>query len=133
MFYEFKTDPWVLWVRPQLYLNVAESLEMMVFVEPYRAAILKSLGLPEQVEKLITSDPSRARIHVGSMGIASFKGAKLRLREHRSRFSNVVAIRPTGWTWKAGGENKQQKNPTPVQCAETDKLRPASFVAKERE
>jgi len=99
--------------KEKLYLNVAESLQMKVFVEPYRAAIQKSEQLPDHVEKLITSDPSMARIHIGSMGIASFKGAKLRLREHRSRFSNVVAIRPTGWTWKAGGTGitrRQQGN-----------------------
>lgn len=72
---------------------------MRVFVEPYRLKVLSCLKLSEKVSSLLTTEPNHARIHVGPMSIASPNGARIRLRQYRRRFSNVVAIRPTGWTF----------------------------------
>mmetsp|Transcript_10072 Transcript_10072/g.30769 ORF Transcript_10072/g.30769 Transcript_10072/m.30769 type:complete len:82 (+) Transcript_10072:104-349(+) len=76
---------------------------MKIYVEPYRERALLCQNLRDSVRKLITTDPKQARIHIGHMSVATFRNAATRLRQYGSRFTNVIAIRPTGWTFTATG------------------------------
>ncbi|KAM7507399.1 hypothetical protein LguiA_017852 [Lonicera macranthoides] len=89
--------------KERLFLEVARVLRKKVYVTLAKLRILECLGLPKEDMQWLTPNEHESHIHVVPMWtLASFKRLKHISTQYQSRFSLVVAISPTGWTFGKG-------------------------------
>ena len=52
-----------------------------------------------ELHELMTSDPYEAQVHVVPLQVVTMEKIEPYLSKYRKRFTSVVALRPTGWTY----------------------------------
>ena len=77
---------------------IAEALCLRVFVKADKLRILDCLE-DAALTKMLTRDSLHAGLHVLPMHLINKKSLMDYLRPLKSRFDNVLALKPTGWTF----------------------------------
>ncbi|GJD12547.1 DNA cross-link repair 1A protein [Galdieria sulphuraria] len=85
--------------KEKVFLHVAERLNEKVYVDKRKYRILNHLSLPENVQNLLTTEPSASRLHVVDMRTVSFGGMREIAKNYATRYNTFVAFRPTGWSY----------------------------------
>lgn len=84
--------------KERIILALAETFDLLIYADARKRSILRLLQWPE-LEDRLTDDPCATPLHFVSMGLLS----KQKLADYRDsfqgRFSHVLGIRPTGWTF----------------------------------
>ena len=84
--------------KERIILGIAETLNLLIYADARKRSILKLLKWPE-LEDRLTADPRATPLHLVSMALLS----KQKLTDYRDsfqdRFTHVLGIRPTGWTF----------------------------------
>ena len=97
--------------KERIILAIAETFDLMIYADARKRSILRLLQWPE-LEDRLTDDPLATPLHLVSMGLLS----KQKLSDYRDsfqgRFSHVLGIRPTGWTFndKTDSTNSREWN-----------------------
>ena len=94
--------------KERIILALAETFDLLIYADARKRAILSLLQWPE-LEDRLTDDPLSTPLHFVSMNLLS----KQKLSDYRDsfqgRFSHVLGIRPTGWTFN----NKDSESDEP--------------------
>lgn len=92
--------------KERIILALAETFDLLIYADARKRSILKLLQWPE-LEDRLTDDPCATPLHFVSMGLLS----KQKLADYKDsfqgRFSHVLGIRPTGWTFKDDSESSE--------------------------
>ncbi|CAL8471261.1 g10803 [Coccomyxa elongata] len=88
--------------KERAYLGAAKALGWKVYVNADKLRVLRLLGLPEADMALLTKDAAAAQIHVSFMGKLLTPDA-LTERIRGTKWTHVVAFRPTGWSFQKSG------------------------------
>ncbi len=84
--------------KERIILALAETFDLLIYADARKRSILRLLQWPE-LEDRLTDDPCATPLHFVSMSLLS----KQKLADYRDyfqgRFSHVLGIRPTGWTF----------------------------------
>ncbi|KAL4444185.1 hypothetical protein ABPG75_011922 [Micractinium tetrahymenae] len=106
---EAAQDPGTLFVigsyhigKERAYLGAAHQLGWRVHCAPAKRRLLRLLGLPPEWLALLTDAAEEAQVHVLGMGEQLHEPA-LADRIAGTRWSRVVAIKPTGWSFRPRG------------------------------
>ena len=81
---------------------VAEALTALVWVRDDKLKVLNCLEDTE-LTSLLTRNAMEARVHVLPMHLLNKRSLSDYLRPLKSRFDNVLALKPTGWTFEDQG------------------------------
>uniref|UniRef100_K3W9S1 DNA repair metallo-beta-lactamase domain-containing protein n=1 Tax=Globisporangium ultimum (strain ATCC 200006 / CBS 805.95 / DAOM BR144) TaxID=431595 RepID=K3W9S1_GLOUD len=85
--------------KERLFMEVAAKYARKVCVSKAKLKFISTFGWPEDQMKLLTVEPSATNLHVVPMGDLSMEHLTALLQKHRLRFREIVAFRPTGWTF----------------------------------
>ncbi|KAJ3076799.1 DNA break repair nuclease [Podochytrium sp. JEL0797] len=88
--------------KERVFMTIARALNSKIYADATKRRVLKCLEDPE-LDALLTSNPLEAIVHIVKMGHLN----KEELEKKLTSFSRVMAIRPTGWTYR------QAKDGTP--------------------
>lgn len=84
--------------KERIILALAETFDLLIYADSRKRSILKLLKWPE-LEDRLTDDPCSTPLHFVSMGLLSKKKLSDYRDSFQGRFSHVIGIRPTGWTF----------------------------------
>ncbi|GAB9466150.1 hypothetical protein Gpo141_00003532 [Globisporangium polare] len=85
--------------KERLFMEVAAKHGRKVCVSKAKLKFIRTFGWPESQMKLITTETSATNLHVVPMQDLKMEHLTALLAKHRLRFREIVAIRPTGWTF----------------------------------
>ncbi|KAI3427032.1 hypothetical protein D9Q98_006974 [Chlorella vulgaris] len=88
--------------KERAYLGAAHALGWRVYCTPAKHKLLHMLGLPSEWLALLTDVAEEAEMHVLGMG-DQLQPQALSDMIAGTRWQRVVAIKPTGWSWKVRG------------------------------
>ncbi|KKA27526.1 hypothetical protein TD95_001802 [Thielaviopsis punctulata] len=120
--------------KERVCVAVAHALKTKIFAPARKLAICKMLDDPE-LAALLTSDPLAAQVHLQSLGDIRPDVIDEYRRTYGARFSRVVALRPSGWTYRppstcADGSSAPPANAQPGQVPTTQLLHGAYWRAR---
>ena len=115
-----KTSPKTLFVcmsyhigKEKLYFALAERNNMKIWASESKKKVLRLLDLPEKWMTLLTDNPNDAQVHISSMRHQKYPESWE--EEIRSTpWSDVILIRPTGWTFRSSLPGRNMVSPRPV-------------------
>ncbi|KAL0393962.1 UNVERIFIED_CONTAM: DNA cross-link repair 1A protein [Sesamum latifolium] len=89
--------------KEKLFIEVAKALRKKVYVTAAKLRLLECLDLQHEEMQWFTLNEQESHIHVVPMwAIASFKRLKQMSNQYMGRFSLIVAVSPTGWSFGKG-------------------------------
>ncbi|KAL0330846.1 UNVERIFIED_CONTAM: DNA cross-link repair 1A protein [Sesamum angustifolium] len=89
--------------KEKLFIEVARALRKKVYVTAAKLRLLECLDLQHEEMQWFTLNEQESHIHVVPMWtIASFKRLKQMSNQYMGRFSLIVAVSPTGWSFGKG-------------------------------
>ncbi|XP_011081952.1 DNA cross-link repair protein SNM1 [Sesamum indicum] len=89
--------------KEKLFVEVARALRKKVYVTAAKLRLLECLDLQHEEMQWFTLNEQESHIHVVPMWtIASFKRLKQMSNQYMGRFSLIVAVSPTGWSFGKG-------------------------------
>jgi DNA cross-link repair 1A protein len=97
--------------KERIVLALAETFDLLIYADARKRSILRLLKWPE-LEDRLTDDPLATPLHFVSMALLS----KQKLSDYRDsfkgRFSHVLGIKPTGWSFddKTEATNSKEWN-----------------------
>ncbi|PPQ62878.1 hypothetical protein CVT24_006276 [Panaeolus cyanescens] len=77
---------------------IARSLNSKVYCDSRKAAILRC-QVDCDLDKLLTSDPKEASVHLVPLNTINIDQLKIYLERFKGSFDRVIGFRPTGWTY----------------------------------
>jgi DNA cross-link repair 1A protein len=88
--------------KERIILALADFFDSRIYADARKRAILTALNWPELTRRL-TDDPNATPFHIVSMALLS----KQKLNDYRGtfkgRFTHILGIRPTGWSFSKNG------------------------------
>eukprot|EP00884_Botryococcus_braunii_P004419 jgi/Botrbrau1/13979/Bobra.117_2s0009.1 len=87
--------------KERAYLGLAAAFKWKVWVSPAKMRVLSLLGLPSNQTRWLTRRKGEARIHV--LPMSQLLPDPLEAARRSGSHSSLVAIRPTGWTFRKNG------------------------------
>eukprot|EP01126_Amoeba_proteus_P043614 TRINITY_DN4797_c0_g1_i1.p1 TRINITY_DN4797_c0_g1~~TRINITY_DN4797_c0_g1_i1.p1 ORF type:complete len:349 (-),score=51.96 TRINITY_DN4797_c0_g1_i1:214-1260(-) len=99
--------------KEKLFISMAQHYNCKVFVNDKKFNILSCLNYPPNIFNLFTKDREKAKIHVLSMFEFSFSRLALFLKKFKWPVTRVIAVKPTGWTYKGNNFNRPSKHSNP--------------------
>ena len=84
--------------KERIYIAIANRIKSMVYSDSNRRRVWSCLQNPE-LDRLVTTKPEEANVHVVPMNQLKKDNLSEMLAKYKGRFSNIIAIRPTGWTF----------------------------------
>lgn len=85
--------------KERLVLALAERLDCTFYADQRKRAVLKELHWPQLTARL-TEEPHFTAVHLASMAICGRERLGEYLESFEGRFTHVLGIRPTGWTFE---------------------------------
>ncbi|KAI8138571.1 DNA repair metallo-beta-lactamase-domain-containing protein [Fennellomyces sp. T-0311] len=82
--------------KEKIFCSLAKRLKSKVYAPASKRALLAQQENKE-LDSLLTDDPLKAQVHVVPLGQIQEERLSQYLKSLQSRFSSVVAFRPTGW------------------------------------
>ncbi|GLE01716.1 hypothetical protein PINS_up010550 [Pythium insidiosum] len=100
--------------KERLFMEVAKRLQQKVCVSKAKYKMIATYGWPESEMRLLTVEPAATFLHVVPMGDLRLDHLGALLQKHRLRFHEIIAFRPTGWTFSKNATSLStcQKDPT---------------------
>uniref|UniRef100_UPI00398ED03F DNA cross-link repair 1A protein isoform X2 n=1 Tax=Pristiophorus japonicus TaxID=55135 RepID=UPI00398ED03F len=84
--------------KEKVFLAIAEVLGCKVSITQNKFDILQCLD-SEQINSVITMDWENSQLHLLPMMQISFKGLQTHMRKFPGKYDQIVAFKPTGWTY----------------------------------
>ena len=81
---------------------IAKALNIRVFVRDDKFRVLNCLE-DDELKRMLTRSNFEARLHVLPMHLLNKRSLSEYLRPLKSRYDNVLALKPTGWTFEDQG------------------------------
>nr|KAJ3422108.1 DNA break repair nuclease [Polyrhizophydium stewartii] len=91
--------------KERVFKALAKAVGTKVFADADKRRILARLA-DRELDGMMTSRPEDANVHVVGMGKLNKEHLAAMLARHKDRFSEVIAVRPTGWTFGGRGPGK---------------------------
>lgn len=85
--------------KERLFMEVATRYQRKVCISRAKLKMIQTYGWPGSQMKLLTTEPAATNIHVVPMQELRLDHLGALLQKHRLRFHQIVAFRPTGWTF----------------------------------
>ncbi|CAG8519753.1 10797_t:CDS:10 [Paraglomus brasilianum] len=85
--------------KEKIFIGIAKALGSKIYVSAEKRRLL-ACQENKELDCLLTNDPCEACVHVASMASIRQDLLVQYLDSLRPRFSTVIGIRPTGWTYK---------------------------------
>ena len=103
--------------KERIVLAIARALRSKIFAPAHRRRVCKALCDPE-LDKLMTSDPLEAQVHMQSLMEVKAESLTEYLEGFKPHFARAVAFRPSGWTYFPGqGVRKWQPDANATSAA----------------
>ncbi|ETK75504.1 hypothetical protein F441_18247 [Phytophthora nicotianae CJ01A1] len=99
--------------KERLFMEIARKFQKKVCVSKAKLKIIETFGWPSEEIQLLTTEPAATNLHVVRMQDLQMDNLTVLLAKHRLRFRQIVAFRPTGWTFSG-------KNPRSISTCCTD-------------
>ena len=101
--------------KERIVKGVARAINAKVYCDQRKREIFAAQDDPELMS-MVTDDPYAAQIHVTWLGQIKVDLLADYLDQYKPHFSNVIGLRPTGWTFKPEGALATTlKNPSVIQ------------------
>ncbi|KAI9189047.1 DNA cross-link repair protein PSO2/SNM1 [Blastocladiella emersonii ATCC 22665] len=102
--------------KERVFLAVCRALDCKFYCDAKKWKIYSTYDDAEMQERY-TADPWAAQVHVVPLGSVNAQSLGAYLATYATRFSHLVAIKPTGWTFTdpkvaGAGAGKQQPSPS---------------------
>ncbi|KAI4367314.1 hypothetical protein MLD38_023065 [Melastoma candidum] len=81
-----------------VYLTISKALGVKIHANSSRRRILNSFNWPELSDS-VTSNPKETFLHVLPISSLRLENLSKYLKENKDRYTEVLAFRPTGWTY----------------------------------
>ncbi len=98
--------------KERIILALAEFFDCKIYADTRKLGILSALQWPELTRRL-TDDPCCTPFHIVSMALLS----KQKLNDYRAsfkgRFTHILGIRPTGWSFSSNSASSSNNSTTP--------------------
>jgi DNA cross-link repair 1A protein len=91
--------------KERLVLAVAEALDCPIYADSRKRACLNQLHWPA-LQSRLTDDPKATPVHLVPMAWCGRQRLGEYLEVQEGRFTHILGIRPTGWSFKQPGEEK---------------------------
>ncbi|SCZ98755.1 BZ3500_MvSof-1268-A1-R1_Chr7-1g09262 [Microbotryum saponariae] len=106
--------------------GIAKALGTKIYCDERKSAILSAQDDPE-LHALMTSDPLEGQVHMCWLNSVNRDAmsdyhAQYSAKRMEGGYTQVIELRPTGWTYKAEG-SKGEKTPTIAKILERERLR----------
>lgn len=95
--------------KERAYFGAATALGWKIWVPPTKQRVLSLLSLPQEWMDLLTDSEDAARIHVLGGG-EQLHEQSLADRIAGTKWSRVVVLRPTGWTYRRTGALQRRED-----------------------
>ncbi|XP_007259318.3 DNA cross-link repair 1A protein [Astyanax mexicanus] len=89
--------------KEKVFLAISDVLASKVYMSRDRYNTMCCLE-SKQICQCITTDPKAARVHVLPMMQLNFKNLEAHLHKHSQSYDQLVAFKPTGWTFTHSGD-----------------------------
>jgi len=99
--------------KERMFFALAERFSLKFYCKPSKMKILKCLEIDPIINEFATTDEEEARIHVVPIFDISIKKLEAFLDLHKNKWTRVIAIRPTGWTFEKSGGQGRKSHSTP--------------------
>jgi DNA cross-link repair 1A protein len=93
--------------KEKVFKTIANAIDSKIYTVPRKALIYRALQDPE-IDQRLTSDPHEAMVHVVPMGHLNDEVFSAILEKH-PKATQIVAFRPTGWTFSKQKQSKAFK------------------------
>ncbi|SCV70881.1 BQ2448_3643 [Microbotryum intermedium] len=112
--------------KERIVKGIAKALGTKIYCDERKSAILSSQDDPE-LHALMTSDPLEGQVHMCWLNSVNRDAmsdyhAQYSAKRMEGGYTQVIGLRPTGWTYKAEGL-KGEKTPTIAKILERERLR----------
>ncbi|EOR00901.1 DNA cross-link repair 1A protein [Wallemia ichthyophaga EXF-994] len=88
---------------------IAHALNSKVYADKRRQALLRN-ERDSDLDALLTSDPYAAQVHIQGLGGVTIAALPDYISRFNGRFSRVIGIKPTGWTYSGGGRGGKSES-----------------------
>ena len=92
--------------KERVYLHVARSLGVRLFVDASKRRVLDCLRLPPEDCAALTGDAAETRWRVVPMPTLRLDRLRATLQQSGGRYDSLVAFRPTGWSYGRGAPRR---------------------------
>ncbi|EGE00065.1 DNA repair protein Pso2/Snm1 [Trichophyton tonsurans CBS 112818] len=96
--------------KERICLGVARALNSKIYVSPNKKRICECLEDAE-LSSIVTSDPLDAQVHMHSLMDMRSETLSEYLKSLGSRFTRIIGIRPTGWSYRPRGGTRTDSPP----------------------
>eukprot|EP00842_Homolaphlyctis_polyrhiza_P006264 jgi/Hompol1/6639/HPOL_003941-RA len=97
--------------KEKVFKALAKSLNSKIYADSAKRRVLQCLEDPE-LAQMLTVKPEEANVHVVGMGKLTKAFLSELLETHSRSFSHILAVRPTGWTFRnSSGTSKAGAEP----------------------
>lgn len=86
--------------KEKVFLGIAEALDCKIYAESSRRNVYGCMSNPRLSNRII-KDPLIAKVHAVPMCRLNPETLGAMLEKYRNTFDSIIAIKPTGWTFKA--------------------------------
>ncbi|CAH0473796.1 unnamed protein product [Peronospora belbahrii] len=99
--------------KERMFMEIARKFRKKVCVSKAKLRIIETFDWPAEDMQLLTTEPSATNLHVVRMQDLKMDNLIILLAKHRQHVRQIVAFRPTGWTFSS-------KNPREISTCCTD-------------
>ncbi|CEP18078.1 hypothetical protein [Parasitella parasitica] len=90
-----------------VFIEIAKTLNSKIFVTDQKRAILECFH-DQELEALLTDQGQEAQVHVIPLGHIQAENLEAYFRSLQPHFTQMIAFRPTGWTFRASSDPQLQ-------------------------
>ncbi|KAI8457245.1 DNA repair metallo-beta-lactamase-domain-containing protein [Phakopsora pachyrhizi] len=95
--------------KERILKSIAKALRTKIYCDHKKSLIFKSIE-DDELNSMITNNPLEAQVHVCIMFCIRKDMLEKYLDRFRHRFSQIIGIRPTGWSFKTNGTTKRKSS-----------------------
>ncbi|KAI8973190.1 beta-lactamase-like protein [Mycotypha africana] len=100
--------------KERIFIEIAKILNSKIFVPDKKRAILETFGDSKLID-LLVNDPLEAQVHVIPIRHIIPENLLAYFRSLEPNFTEMVAFKPTGWTFRASADPKVQQQQKSLQ------------------
>ncbi|KAF4320080.1 hypothetical protein BBO99_00005416 [Phytophthora kernoviae] len=87
--------------KERLFMEIARKFQKKVCISKAKLNVISTFNWPAEEMRLLTTESAATNLHVVRMQDLQMDNLTVLLMKHRLRFRQIVAFRPTGWTFSA--------------------------------
>ncbi|KAL7323308.1 DNA cross-link repair protein PSO2/SNM1 [Mucor circinelloides] len=94
--------------KENIFIEIAKTLDSKIFVTDQKRAILEAFH-DQELNALLTDQGKEAQVHVIPLGHIQAENLEAYFRSLQPYFTQMIAFRPTGWTFRASSDPQLQQ------------------------